>query len=198
MWRTAAAVFAPLTLVFVAGIFFNRATSAFARVESHGQAIVRAARESGIDPALLAALIYVESGGRALVHSPAGAVGLGQLRPGAAEEARGWLERRSAPGDGASEPVSTDLSDPAANARLAAAYLAMMTERFDDVDLALAAYVAGPAAITDRLREASGDRAKALQRMLSTPGGPGEYVRRVRSFEERFRERGFPDRVEAR
>jgi soluble lytic murein transglycosylase-like protein len=186
----ALAVLVPVTVLFVAGIVLNRATSAFARVESYAGPIVAAARESGIDPPLLAAVVYVESRGKAGARSSAGAIGLGQLKPAAADEARRRLERT--PGNGGRAPVSGDLLDPAANLRLAAAYLGMLLERFGDADLALAAYAEGPGAADVRLRGAGGDRAEAKRRMFAVAGRAGEYVRKVRSFEGRFRDRGFP------
>jgi soluble lytic murein transglycosylase-like protein len=187
---TALGVLAPVTGLFFLGIAWNRSRSAFLRVESHEAEIVRAARESGIDPPLLAALVYVESGGRASAVSKAGAKGLVQLKPAAADEARRWLARRR-PDDATPPPAASDLEDPETNLRLASGYLALLAARFGDPDLALAAYAKGPTAVQALLGETGGDRGAALARLRSKAGGAGEYVRRVRSFEERFRERGF-------
>jgi soluble lytic murein transglycosylase-like protein len=188
--RAAIGVLAPVTLLFFLGVSWNRSNSAFARVESFSREIAAAARDAGIDPPLLAALVYVESGGRPAAVSSVGARGLGQLKAVAAEEARAWLGRR--PADPSLPPLGSDLEDPSTNLRLAAGYLALLAERFGDPDLALAAYAAGPTVVSSLLQETRGDRAAAVARIRGKARGAGEYVRRVRSFEERFRERGFP------
>ncbi len=188
--RAAIGVLAPVTLLFFLGVAWNRSNSAFARVESFSREIAAAARDAGIDPPLLAALVYVESGGRPSAASSVGARGLGQLKAVAAEEARAWLGRR--PADPSLSPLGSDLEDPSTNLRLAAGYLALLAERFGEPDLALAAYAAGPTVVSSLLQETGGDRAAAVARLRAKARGAGEYVRRVRSFEERFRERGFP------
>jgi soluble lytic murein transglycosylase-like protein len=95
-----------------------------------GQAIAgsieAAAREAGIDPALLAAVVRHESNFDQDVVSHAGAIGLAQLMPGTAE----WL--------------GVDPHDPEQNLRGGATYLREQLDRFGSVDLALAAYNAGP------------------------------------------------------
>ena len=90
-----------------------------------------AARRNRLDPALLDAVIRQESGFRADVVSSAGAVGLMQLMPGTAREL------------GVSDPF-----DPAQNVEGGAKYLRSLLDRYDGrLDLALAAYNAGPAAV---------------------------------------------------
>ena len=92
-------------------------------------AIVRAAQAAGIDPKLLTALVWTESGFRADAVSPAGAVGLAQLMPGTAEQ------------------LGVDPYDPYENLEGGARFLRSMIDRFGRVDLALAAYNAGPARV---------------------------------------------------
>lgn len=90
-----------------------------------------AARRNRLDPALLDAVIRQESGFRADVVSGAGAVGLMQLMPGTAREL------------GVSDPF-----DPAQNVEGGAKYLRSLLDRYDGrLDLALAAYNAGPGAV---------------------------------------------------
>jgi soluble lytic murein transglycosylase-like protein len=88
--------------------------------------IEAAAASAGVDPRLLAALTWAESGFRAEARSHAGALGLTQLMPGTA---RG---------------LGVDPTDPAQNLRGGARYLAEQLERFGSAELALAAYNAGP------------------------------------------------------
>lgn len=97
------------------------------RRRMHYAAIARAACESGISPSLLEAVVAQESGYRTLAVSRAGAKGLTQLMPGTA----GAM--------GVARPF-----DPMSNLRGGARYLRDQLIRFRRIDLALAAYNAGP------------------------------------------------------
>jgi soluble lytic murein transglycosylase-like protein len=92
--------------------------------------ITEAANRAGVEPSLLAGLTWVESGFRPDVVSSAGAIGLGQLMPDTAAS------------------LGVDPTDPAANLDGAARMLHGLIEQFGDVRTALAAYNAGPNAIT--------------------------------------------------
>lgn len=90
--------------------------------------LVAAAHEHGLDPALVLAVTVRESAGDAQAVSPAGAQGLMQLMPGTARELG-----------------VTDAHDPVQNLHGGSRYLSDMLRRYDgDLDLALAAYNAGP------------------------------------------------------
>jgi soluble lytic murein transglycosylase len=109
------------------------------------EVIVRShARTYGLDPALLAAVIYTESKFRADARSSAGALGLMQLLP----ETGKAIALRT----GGGRFVVTDLLDPELNVRYGSWYLREMLRRYDDRRLALAAYHAGPGNV-DRWRE---------------------------------------------
>jgi soluble lytic murein transglycosylase len=89
-----------------------------------------------VDPLLLAALIRQESGFNERARSPVGARGLMQLMPATARR----MERVS----------KRALFRPATNVRLGARYFRGLLARFDhDVELALAAYNAGPERVDD-------------------------------------------------
>ena len=91
-----------------------------------------AATRNGIDPALLKGLVAQESGFDPNARSGAGAVGLTQLMPGTA----------------AALGV-TDPTDPAQSLQGGARYLREQLDRFGgDERLALAAYNAGPGAVS--------------------------------------------------
>lgn len=97
----------------------------------HDKLLQRAARASEIDPALLHAIVKVESGYNPRAVSPKGAVGLMQLMP---ETARRYGVR--------------DSRDPAQNTAAGSAYLRDLLIQFDhDLPLALAAYNAGERAV---------------------------------------------------
>ncbi len=84
----------------------------------------------GIDPPLFRALITQESAWNPDALSPRGMAGLTQLMPDTAQETCGLL--------------ANDRFDPAKNLNCGALYLSQQLHRFKSVDLALAAYNAGP------------------------------------------------------
>jgi soluble lytic murein transglycosylase len=93
------------------------------------------ARENGLDPALLAAVIYQESKFRSDAHSASGAIGLMQLTP---STARGIAVRT-----GGTAFTTNDLYNPEINIRYGAWYLANLFRKYGDERLVLAAYNAG-------------------------------------------------------
>jgi len=119
-------------------------------------AIQQAATEAGIDPALLASLVRHESNFNPSARSHAGATGLAQLMPGTAAG------------------LGVDPTDPMDNLRGGARYLKQQLDRFGSVDLALAAYNAGP----NRVAQAGG-----VPRITETQN----YVQRVMSTWEQLR-----------
>lgn len=107
--------------------------------------IENAAGAHGLDPRLLAALVWVESAFKPTAVSRAGAIGLAQLMPGTAAG------------------LGVDPHDPAQNLEGGARYLSQMIDRFGRVDLALAAYNAGPGRVDNG----------------TAPLGPGSYTANV-------------------
>lgn len=100
-------------------------------VDRHAPAILRASLETQVSPALIVAVMAVESAGRADAVSRAGAQGLMQLIPATAERF------------GVSDPF-----DPAQNIAGGAAYLEWLLAEFGgDAVLALAGYNAGEGAV---------------------------------------------------
>ena len=93
------------------------------------QSITRAAQQHGLDPALLRAVAWQESRGNNAAVSDKGALGIMQLMPGTAAA------------------LGVDPRDPEANINGGAAYLALQMAKFGNVELALAAYNAGPGAV---------------------------------------------------
>lgn len=93
--------------------------------------VIAVAGRFGLDPALVMAVIEVESGRDPTALSPKGAVGLMQVMP------------ETAALFGFPEPA-----DPASNLAAGCRYLATLLDSFGgDVELALAAYNAGPGAV---------------------------------------------------
>ena len=89
-----------------------------------------AARLQGLDPGLLEAVAWQESRGRMSAVSVKGALGVMQLMPGTAAE------------------LGVRIDDLADNIRGGALYLRRQLDRFGSVPLALAAYNAGPGAVS--------------------------------------------------
>jgi soluble lytic murein transglycosylase-like protein len=97
--------------------------------ERFGAAFAAAAARTGVPLSLLVATAYEESRMNPRARSGAGARGLLQLMPATARSLR------------------LDGDDPAANVLAGALYLRQLIDRFGSVDLALAAYNAGPTAV---------------------------------------------------
>jgi soluble lytic murein transglycosylase-like protein len=129
----------------------------------YGEAISRIAREQGLEPALLHAVITVESGYNPRARSRQGARGLMQLIPATA--------RRFG---------VTDVWNPLENIRGGARYLRELMGLFnDDMQLAVAAYNAGEGAV---MRSGNAippypETRRYVPRVL-------EYYRRYRSMAE--------------
>lgn len=104
------------------------------------EAIIDAHAENyGLEPSLLAAVVYSESKFDPNAESAAGAIGLMQLLP---ETAQGIADHT-----GGGNYTVADLYDPELNIRYGAWYLSRLREKYRDhpqaLDLALAAYNAG-------------------------------------------------------
>ena len=109
------------------------ATATFDAPVAHADVEVLARREGArydVEPALIEAIVKNESGFDPAVTSPAGAQGLMQLMPSTALSLG-----------------VTDAYDPAQNVAAGTRYLRGLLDRFKRVDLAVAAYNAGPNAV---------------------------------------------------
>lgn len=112
------------------------ATDGFFKNKPYAKEIAAAAREANLDPALVHAVIHVESAYRADAVSEKGAVGLMQVLP-----------------DTARRFGIDDLRDPKANLKAGTRYLRLLLDLFDQrADLALAAYNAGEGAVLKHAR----------------------------------------------
>ena len=108
-------------------------------------AFERASRDASIPPAMLYAVAKIESNLRQDAESEAGARGLLQLMPATARS------------------LALNIDEPSSNVLAGARYLRQLIDRFRSSDLALAAYNAGPTAVTI----AGGAPSIAVQRYVS-------------------------------
>jgi len=106
------------------------------------------ARNYGLEPELLAAMIYQESKFDPTARSSSGAVGLMQLLP---ETGQGIADRT-----GGNRWQPADLLSPELNVRYGAWYLRHLLDKYDDEALALAAYNAGQTNVDEWRRSGVG------------------------------------------
>jgi len=124
--------------------------------------VERYAKETSIEPALLYGLIRTESAFNRDIISSAGAVGLTQLMPATARETAARIRRQGGAdyisggiaGDAGEDPIP-NLSDPAVNIHIGAAYLAYLNDRMEDPLLALLAYNGGMSRVRRWYRSAN-------------------------------------------
>ena len=115
------------------GVATPRLTALQEIASAYGREILVNSVGTDVSPALVLALIAVESSGRSEAVSGAGASGLMQLMP-----------------DTATRFGVVDTTDPADNIKGGVAYLAWLMDHFDnDPILALAGYNAGEGAVRD-------------------------------------------------
>ena len=118
------------------------------RVNRYKNLIQSAAKHYNVDPELLSALVYVESGGNYQAVSPKKARGLTQLTAATAKELG-----------------VTDVFDPRQNIFGGAEYLGKQLKSFGKESLALAAYNAGPTRVRKRQKLPSETR-RYVQKVL--------------------------------
>ena len=111
------------------------------------QTIVSESRRHKLDPALVLAVMQVESRYNNFALSPVGAMGLMQVMPRTGEET---AARYGIPWYG-----PQTLFDPILNVRIGVAYLKQLSDRYEALPTALAAYNWGPSRIDRRLSRGS-------------------------------------------
>ena len=145
----------------------------------HEDIIRQQARDKGLDPTLIAAVIYAESHFRDGQTSAAGAQGLMQLTPATAR----YIARKS----GGTQFVVDDLATPQVNIAYGAYYLRYLLRRYDGNEaFALAAYNAGEGNV-DRWIAAAEARDRALTVAAIPYGETRAYVKRVLTVRGQYR-----------
>ncbi len=142
----------------------------------HEDIIKQQAREKGIDPALIAAIIYEESRFRPRTSS-AGAEGLMQIVPDTAH----FIAERS----GGTQFETDDLASPQINIQYGTWYLRYLLQQYGDPDVAVAAYNAGETNVHRWIEEAGGLAAFDVQRDVPFPETQ-HYVDNVRERRDEY------------
>jgi soluble lytic murein transglycosylase-like protein len=155
-----------------------------ARVERFSEEIRAAAEETGLDPNLVAAIVYSESSGNSDAVSSADAVGLMQLLPEAVLDSAKRLEIEV--------PERQALfDDPALNLRLGASHFAWTLENEGgDLRRALVAYNAGRTKLRRWVRKAGSYEAWYAEQKRAGDSGVLAYADKVLDYTEVFRKRG--------
>ena len=156
--------------------FVDKAVQEIALPLRHDDIIRQQARDKGLDPSLIAGVIYVESRFRDQT-SPAGAKGLMQILPETAE----YIARLS----GGTEFERGDLANPQINIAYGSYYLNYLLEKYGGNEgLALAAYNAGEGKVDEWLGEG---RAPDDPEEIPFPE-TRNYVVQVLDVRERYRD----------
>jgi soluble lytic murein transglycosylase len=136
------------------------------------ETIRQVSAEHGLDPTLVAGVVYVESRFRSDVASPKGAYGLMQILPRTAE----FISSRSG--------ISGDYRDPETNLRMGAWYLSYLEERYSGHErLMLAAYNSGEGRVDTWVRQEGFD----IERDIPFPE-TSEYVENVLEARDTYAE----------
>ncbi|MFM7231347.1 MAG: transglycosylase SLT domain-containing protein [bacterium] len=139
-----------------------------------------AASESGIEPALLWALVRQESRFDPRAVSRSGALGLAQLLPGTARDVARWSREGFV--------ADSTLFEPALGLRYGARYLRRLLDRFDGhVAVALTAYNAGPGKVRADWRELVARGGDALYCEMAANADTQDYVRRILGYRQAYR-----------
>jgi soluble lytic murein transglycosylase len=170
---------AALVLLAVMRPFADKAVHEIALPLRHEDIIRQQATQKGLDPSLIAGVIYVESRFRDQT-SRAGAKGLMQLLPSTAR----YIAAKS----GGTAFVEGDLATPQVNISYGSWYLRYLLRKYNGSEvLALAAYNAGEGKVDEWYRAAAA-KGESFEVATHIPfPETRDYVTRVLSVRERYR-----------
>ena len=181
-WLMLAAVVVAATIVVSILLAPNvdKAVTEIALPLRHEDIIRQQAADKGLDPTLIAGIIYTESRFRDQT-SPAGAKGLMQLLPSTADD----IARKS----GGTAFVQGDLADPQVNISYGSFYLRYLLHRYGGNEvLAIAAYNAGEGRVDQWIFDAR-DRGEKFDHARHIPfPETRHYVQQVLEMRGKYRE----------
>lgn len=126
----------------------GRAASSGGSVEA---VLEQVASRHGVDPALVKAIAWQESGWNQKAVSSAGAIGVMQVMPGTADQVNGWGGTR------------LNVRKTAGNVELGVRYLRYLLDIMPDEKRALAGYYTGPGAVGKRLSKVQRPYVRSVQ-----------------------------------
>jgi soluble lytic murein transglycosylase len=179
-WLLAVVVVAGVAVAAIVAPGVDKAVKEIALPLRHEDIIRQQAADKGLDPALIAGIIYTESRFRDQT-SHAGAKGLMQLLPSTADD----IARKS----GGTAFVQGDLADPQVNISYGSFYLRYLIRRYGGNDiLAIAAYNAGEGKVDEWVLRAR-HRGEQFDHTRHIPyPETRHYVEQVLDMRARYRE----------
>jgi soluble lytic murein transglycosylase len=180
-WIAVAVVVSAAAVAAIVAPGVDKAVKEIALPLRHEDIIRQQAADKGLDPALIAGVIYTESRFRDQT-SHAGAKGLMQLLPSTADD----IARKS----GGTAFVQGDLADPQVNISYGSFYLRYLLQRYGgNTVLAIAAYNAGEGRV-DQWVFAARHRGEEFDHARHIPfPETRHYVQQVLEMRGRYRER---------
>ena len=157
--------------------------SAFTYPTEYEQYVTKYAKEYGVEPALIYAVIKTESSFKPKAESEVGARGLMQLM----EEAFNWLKYRI----GDERDINFDsMFDPETNIQYGTYYLSFLLEHYENnMDLAAAAYHGGIGLVDGWIEKGIVDEKNLnVDNIPDTNDKTAEYVRRIRKAYNKYKE----------
>ena len=181
VWLFAGVVLAAVAVAAIVAPGLDKAVKEIALPLRHEDIIRQQAADKGLDPALIAGVIYAESRFRDQT-SHAGAKGLMQLLPSTADD----IARKS----GGTAFVQGDLADPQVNISYGSFYLRYLLNRYGgNVVLATAAYNAGEGRVDQWVFDAR-HRGEEFDHARHIPfPETRHYVEQVLEMRGRYRDR---------
>ncbi len=147
--------------------------------DQYRETVFRYAQEYQLDPALVMAVIHVESNFKSDARSVADAIGLMQIT----EETLHWAILRE--GKNASYTVD-DLYKPEINIKYGCMILSLLSQELQDLDTTLAAYNAGRGNVLKWLKDSR--YSPDGKRLTATPfEETNQYIKKVQKYYKRYR-----------
>jgi soluble lytic murein transglycosylase len=180
-WLLAAVIVSGVAVAAIVAPGVDKAVKEIALPLRHEDIIRQQAADKGLDPALIAGVIYTESRFRDQT-SHAGAKGLMQILPSTADD----IARKS----GGTAFVQGDLADPQVNISYGSFYLRYLLKRYGGSEvLAIAAYNAGEGRVDRWIFDARHD-GEEFDHLRHIPfPETRHYVEQVLDMRGRYRER---------
>lgn len=175
--------FSIMSLVIIAVIlaFSISCLNGYLYPMKYKEEIISSAQEFSVDSSLVASVANVESGYRADVVSPKGAVGIMQLLPSTAK----WLAENLG-----EEFEEERLFEPEYNIRLGSCYLSYLLKTFEDEKSAICAYNAGQSKVKSWLENEEFSSDKVTLKKIPFPETENylnKVLKNLRVYEKRYK-----------